>query len=141
MIEVANLAEKFTLFADHWRPRLVGELNGQQVKLARLKGEFIWHQHDDADELFLVVRRLQQGAQGSEPTILGANSIQPVSMTAATRIRNGCGPLPCTYASRPPKTKNGRRHCVATTVRYPLNDSRQRINDTAGAAPPPGPAG
>jgi mannose-6-phosphate isomerase-like protein (cupin superfamily) len=56
MIAVVNLAEKFALFADHWRPRLVGELNGQQVKLARLKGEFIWHHHDDADELFLVVQ-------------------------------------------------------------------------------------
>lgn len=56
MIEVVNLTEKFTLCTDHWRPRIVGELNGQQVKLARLKGEFIWHHHDDADELFLVVR-------------------------------------------------------------------------------------
>jgi quercetin dioxygenase-like cupin family protein len=56
MIEVVNLAEKFALFSDHWRPRIVGELNGQEVKLARLKGEFIWHHHDDADELFLVIR-------------------------------------------------------------------------------------
>ena len=56
MIEAVNLAKKFSLFSDHWRPRVVGELNGQQVKLARLKGEFIWHHHDDADELFLVVR-------------------------------------------------------------------------------------
>lgn len=56
MIEVVNPAEKFALFSDHWRPRIVGELNGQQVKLARLKGEFIWHHHDDADELFLVVQ-------------------------------------------------------------------------------------
>ncbi|MCX6032074.1 MAG: cupin domain-containing protein [Chloroflexi bacterium] len=55
-MEVVNLAHKFTLFADHWRPRIVGELNGQHVKLAKLKGEFIWHHHDDADELFLVVR-------------------------------------------------------------------------------------
>jgi mannose-6-phosphate isomerase-like protein (cupin superfamily) len=55
MIEIVNLAEKFSLFSDHWRPRVVGELNGQQVKLARLKGEFVWHHHDDADELFLVI--------------------------------------------------------------------------------------
>lgn len=54
-MEVVDLAEKFALFSDHWRPRIVGELNGQQVKLARLKGEFIWHHHDDADELFLVI--------------------------------------------------------------------------------------
>lgn len=56
MIEAVNLAEKFAAFSDHWHPRIVGELNGQQVKLARLKGEFIWHHHDDADELFLVIR-------------------------------------------------------------------------------------
>lgn len=55
-MNVVNLADKFALFSDHWRPRIVGELNGQQVKLARLKGEFVWHHHDDADELFYVVR-------------------------------------------------------------------------------------
>ena len=54
--EVVNLAEKFTLFADHWRPRVVAELNGQQVKLVKLLGEFVWHHHADEDELFLVVR-------------------------------------------------------------------------------------
>ena len=55
MLDVVNLAQKLSLFSDHWRPRIVGELNGQYVKLARLKGEFVWHHHDDADELFLVV--------------------------------------------------------------------------------------
>jgi len=55
-MEVVNLAHKFSLFADHWHPRIVGELNGQHVKLARLKGEFLWHHHADADELFLVIR-------------------------------------------------------------------------------------
>ena len=51
-----NLNEKFSLFTDHWHPRIVGELNGQQVKLAKLKGEFIWHHHEEEDELFLVVK-------------------------------------------------------------------------------------
>ncbi|MGE3800644.1 MAG: cupin domain-containing protein [Candidatus Kapaibacterium sp.] len=51
-----NIAEKFSLFTDHWHPRIVGELNGQQVKLAKLKGEFVWHHHEEEDELFLVVR-------------------------------------------------------------------------------------
>lgn len=55
MIAPVNLAQKFSLFTDHWHPRIVGELNGQHVKLARLQGEFVWHHHDDADELFLVV--------------------------------------------------------------------------------------
>ena len=50
-----NLEEKFSLFNDHWNPRIVGELNNQQVKLAKLKGEFIWHKHENEDELFLVI--------------------------------------------------------------------------------------
>ena len=50
-----NLAEKFALFADHWSPKVVGELNGQQVKLVKFVGEFVWHKHDAEDELFLVV--------------------------------------------------------------------------------------
>jgi len=50
-----NLVEKFELFCDHWSPKIIGELNGQQVKLAKLKGEFIFHQHENEDELFFVV--------------------------------------------------------------------------------------
>lgn len=50
-----NLQQKFALFAEHWTPKIVGELNGQQVKLAKLKGEFVWHKHDHEDELFFVV--------------------------------------------------------------------------------------
>lgn len=51
-----NLAEKFSAISEHWSPRIVGELNGQEIKLAKLQGEFVWHKHDDADELFLVVK-------------------------------------------------------------------------------------
>lgn len=51
-----NLAEKLALFSDHWNPKVVGELNGQQVKLAKLAGEFVWHQREHEDELFLVLR-------------------------------------------------------------------------------------
>ncbi|MDT0676059.1 cupin domain-containing protein [Autumnicola musiva] len=51
-----NLADKFSRFQDHWHPRIVGELNGQQVKLAKFKGEFIWHKHDEEDEMFYVVK-------------------------------------------------------------------------------------
>ena len=54
-MEKINLKEKFSLFNDHWNPRIVGELNNQQVKLAKLKGEFIWHKHENEDELFLVI--------------------------------------------------------------------------------------
>jgi mannose-6-phosphate isomerase-like protein (cupin superfamily) len=49
-----NLKNKFEKFKDHWNPRIVGELNGQYVKVAKLKGEFVMHKHDKEDELFLV---------------------------------------------------------------------------------------
>jgi mannose-6-phosphate isomerase-like protein (cupin superfamily) len=55
-MEKVNLAEKFGLFEEYWSPKIVGELNGQHVKLAKLKGEFIWHHHETEDELFLVVK-------------------------------------------------------------------------------------
>lgn len=50
-----NLAEKLAKFSDHWHPRIVGELNGQHVKLAKIQGAFDWHHHENEDELFLVV--------------------------------------------------------------------------------------
>jgi mannose-6-phosphate isomerase-like protein (cupin superfamily) len=52
-----NLAEKFSLFDERWNPKIVGELNGQHVKLVKILGEFVWHHHEEEDELFLVVRR------------------------------------------------------------------------------------
>ena len=51
-----NLNEKLALFSEHWSPRIVGELNGQHVKLAKLEGEFVWHHHEHEDELFLVLK-------------------------------------------------------------------------------------
>jgi GrpB-like predicted nucleotidyltransferase (UPF0157 family)/mannose-6-phosphate isomerase-like protein (cupin superfamily) len=55
MIEKVDIREKLALFDDHWNPRIVGELNGQHVKLVKFQGEFVWHRHDHEDELFLVV--------------------------------------------------------------------------------------
>ncbi len=55
-IQKVNLEEKLNIFHDHWNPRIAGELNGQHVKLAKLKGEFIWHTHEQEDELFLVLK-------------------------------------------------------------------------------------
>ena len=51
-----NLHEKFGLFSEHWSPKIVGELNGQHVKLAKFKGEFVFHQHENEDELFMVIK-------------------------------------------------------------------------------------
>ncbi len=55
-MEKINVREKLALFSDHWNPRIVGELNGQHVKLTKFQGEFVWHDHAHEDEMFLVVR-------------------------------------------------------------------------------------
>lgn len=54
-LQKVDLAEKLALLSEHWSPRIVGELNGQHVKLAKLSGEFTWHRHEREDELFLVL--------------------------------------------------------------------------------------
>jgi mannose-6-phosphate isomerase-like protein (cupin superfamily) len=56
MIEKINLAEKFSRIKEYWKPYIAGELNGQLVKLDKLKGEFVWHHHENEDEMFLVVK-------------------------------------------------------------------------------------
>jgi mannose-6-phosphate isomerase-like protein (cupin superfamily) len=55
-MQVVNLAKKFGMFGDYWAPKIVGDLNEMQVKLVKLRGEFVWHHHDEEDELFLVVQ-------------------------------------------------------------------------------------
>lgn len=55
-MEKVNLAEKFTLFHEYWNPKIAGEMNDSYVKLAKLKGEFVWHQHENEDEMFFVVK-------------------------------------------------------------------------------------
>lgn len=55
-MEVINVKEKLASFSDHWDPRIAGILNGQMVKLAKIKGDFIWHSHEQEDELFWVIK-------------------------------------------------------------------------------------
>ncbi len=55
-MDKVNLDEKLALFQDHWSPKVVGEMNGQHVKLVKFRGAFVWHHHDHEDELFLVGR-------------------------------------------------------------------------------------
>jgi mannose-6-phosphate isomerase-like protein (cupin superfamily) len=55
-MERINIAEKFARFAEQWRPKIVAELNGQEVKLVKVQGTFPWHRHGDVDEMFLVWR-------------------------------------------------------------------------------------
>ncbi len=54
-MNVVNLKESLSRFCTYWDPKIVGELNGQHVKLAKLKGPFVWHSHEAEDELFLVL--------------------------------------------------------------------------------------
>ena len=56
MLDKVSLAEKFGRFSDHWSPKVVGELNGQLVKLVKFQGAFVWHHHDTEDEMFLVLK-------------------------------------------------------------------------------------
>ena len=55
-MDKVNIRQKLDLFTDHWSPKIVGELNGQQVKLVKFQGEFVWHKHDNEDELFYVLK-------------------------------------------------------------------------------------
>lgn len=55
-MEVIKLTEKFELINDLWKPRVIAELNGQQVKISKVKGEFVWHDHQNEDELFFIIK-------------------------------------------------------------------------------------
>jgi len=55
-MDKVNIGEKFARIEDYWRPRIAGELNGQQVKLVKFLGPFVWHHHEEEDELFLVIK-------------------------------------------------------------------------------------
>jgi mannose-6-phosphate isomerase-like protein (cupin superfamily) len=85
-MEKVKLAEKFSLFADYWKPKIAGELNGQQVKLVKFLGPFVWHHHDAGDEMFLVVkgryRASRHSASGSRRRI---RSSRAASSTAPWR--------------------------------------------------------
>ena len=75
MIKKINISQKLSQFKDHWNPRIIGELNYQHVKLAKLKGEFIWHKHDDEDEMFLVLKGTLKIAFRDRVEIIKENEI------------------------------------------------------------------
>ena len=79
MEEKINLKEKFTKIAEYWSPRIIGELNGQAVKIAKLKGAFVWHHHEEEDELFLVIsgRMVLQFRDGDVTLEVGEMIIVP----------------------------------------------------------------
>lgn len=100
-MEKVNLAEKLALFSEHWSPRIVGELNGQHVKLAKLEGEFVWHHHEDEDELFLVLVLVMR-LRGREVVLVsGLVTVRELARAArANRIR--LASLPRTIGALPP---------------------------------------
>ena len=55
-MEKVNIEQKLSLFSEHWKPKIIGELNGQYIKLVKVKGPFVWHHHDHEDEMFFVVK-------------------------------------------------------------------------------------
>jgi len=83
MNHVVDLADKLGLFSEHWSPKVVARLNDYEIKLAKLKGEFVWHTHDDTDELFLVIEgtltiQLRDAAGVEQSVILGAGQLYVV---------------------------------------------------------------
>jgi mannose-6-phosphate isomerase-like protein (cupin superfamily) len=54
-VKAINLADKLSTFTDHWQPRVVGEFNGHDLMVVKVKGDFVWHKHDDSDDFFLVL--------------------------------------------------------------------------------------
>ena len=72
-MDKVNLAQKFSLFSEHYSPKIVGELNDTFVKLVKFQGDFMWHHHDDEDELFLVIKgemRMKVREDGAEREIM-----------------------------------------------------------------------
>ena len=76
MAKKINIQEKLSLFNDHWNPRIIAELNKQHVKLAKIKGEFIWHKHDHEDEMFLVLKGTLKIAFRDKTETINENEIK-----------------------------------------------------------------
>ncbi len=90
MNHVVDLADKLGLFSEHWSPKVVARLNDYEIKVAKLKGEFVWHTHDDTDELFLVIEgslTLQlRDAAGTEQSV----SLRPGQLYVVPRGVEHC---------------------------------------------------
>ncbi len=110
-----NLKEKFALFSTFWDPKIVGELNGQQVKLVKFEGPFVWHRHENEDELFLVVEgsfvmefrdravRVHEGEflivpRGTEHRPVAPREVHVLLFEPASTVNTGNAPGPRTVA-------------------------------------------
>jgi mannose-6-phosphate isomerase-like protein (cupin superfamily) len=85
MADKINLREKLALFTDHWSPKVIAELNDYQLKLVKLQGAFVWHQHEDTDELFLVVKGSMKIALEDETVELHEGELYVVPKGVAHR--------------------------------------------------------
>jgi mannose-6-phosphate isomerase-like protein (cupin superfamily) len=75
LMDKINLLSKFSLFTDHYHPRVVGELNDHEIKVVKLQGDFVWHHHEDVDELFLVMKgRMRMGLRTGD-VLLGEGEL------------------------------------------------------------------
>lgn len=105
-VEKIDLGEKFGLFSDQWSPKIIAEVNDLEVRLAKLQGEFVWHAHEDEDEMFLVVRgdltiRFRDGEvtlgegqmavvpRGVEHLPVAQNEVQVMVMTPKSTVNTG----------------------------------------------------
>jgi mannose-6-phosphate isomerase-like protein (cupin superfamily) len=90
-----DLAEKLARISEHWSPRVVAEMNDYQFKLVKLQGEFVWHEHKDTDEVFLVIRgEMQVGFRDRDVTIrAGELFVVPRGVEHITRAADECHAL------------------------------------------------
>jgi mannose-6-phosphate isomerase-like protein (cupin superfamily) len=95
MAEVINLAQKFAKFSEHWSPRIVAEMNDYQFKVVKLQGEFVWHDHKDTDEVFLVLHgEMEIGLRDRIVTVrAGEMFVVPKGVEHITRAERECHAL------------------------------------------------
>lgn len=84
-MEKVNIAEKFSMFSEHWSPKIIGELNGQHVKVAKLKGSFVWHTHENEDEMFLVIEGTLKMELSDKTIVINKNEFLIVPKGTAHR--------------------------------------------------------
>jgi len=90
--DAINLTEKLARFSEHWSPRVVAEMNDYQFKLVKLQGEFVWHQHEDTDEVFLVVQGEMEIGFRDRDVVLRAGEmfVVPKGVEHITRAKEEC---------------------------------------------------
>jgi mannose-6-phosphate isomerase-like protein (cupin superfamily) len=95
MLQVINFAEKLAKFHEHWSPRVVAEMNDYQFKLVKMQGEFVWHQHADTDEVFLVINgEMEIGFRDRSVTVrAGEMFVIPRGVEHITRASEQCHAL------------------------------------------------